>query len=178
MSSCVFITHSHAAEGRRCTAGPSVRLAFDLCLVLPLSLGLCLSFKHWHSPLLSCPSGSVVFNGFIVCDGGSVFGDKGLVLAWEKRTNSQMVLLNETSIECSFGWRQKSLRGFERESGVEFFWNRISKSGRWHIAKSHVKYTYEKFLKKGFQMDSAKGITYQLQDQFVLILSVYTVNII
>lgn len=33
-----FITYSHTAEGRCCTAGPLVRLAFDLCRVLPLSL--------------------------------------------------------------------------------------------------------------------------------------------
>lgn len=39
----VFITHSHVAEGQRCTTGPSVRLAFDLCLVLPLSLFLSVS---------------------------------------------------------------------------------------------------------------------------------------
>lgn len=39
----MFIMHSHAVEGRRCTTGPSVRLAFDLCLVLPLSLFLSVS---------------------------------------------------------------------------------------------------------------------------------------
>ncbi len=123
MSSCVFITHLHAAEGRRCTAGPSVRLAFDLCLVLPLSLGLCLSFKHWHSPLLSCPSGSVVFNGFIVCDGLCVWRQRSRAGLREedeqpdgsvKRNINWMFFWLETKISARV--RKREWSSFEIES--------------------------------------------------------------